>query len=100
MNNFELESAIKNILLHYLKESDVLDVIKKNLSNSSEICVGEDNQIQQSVCLSAENTPTNSPVDKKLDEILEIQKEIKNLLNTKVSTETKNEEEQRQPIQH
>lgn len=99
MNNFELESAIKNILLHYLKESDVLDVIRKNLSNSGEICVGEENQIQQFVCLSEKNTSTNSQVDEKLDLILDIQKEIKDLISAKICTETKHEEEYKKNIQ-
>lgn len=91
VNNYELENATKSIFLHYLNEPDVLDMIRKNLSNPSEVCVDEDNQIQQCVSLSKKSNPTESQLNEKLNMILENQKKIENLINFKIHTE--NEEQ-------
>lgn len=91
MNNFELENAAKSIFLHYLNEPDVLDVIRKKLSNPSEVYAGEENQIQRCVCLNGKSNSTNSQLNEILNRILDNQKTIKDLINSKIHTETQSE---------
>lgn len=80
MNSYELENDIKSIFFHYLNDSDILNLIRKNLNASNVVCISKENQVQQSSLLKENNIIINQ----KLEEILNGQKTIENLLNSSI----------------